>query len=91
MAFDPMVEAIRSALRAVDKDSRSVQPYFDLIDAYEKCAAQESEAELLEQAVYVIRDVRMLPMDDQQKAQLAGLEARVASTLARIKSEKTTP
>ncbi len=91
MAFDPMVEAIRSALRTVDKAPRSVQPYFDLIDAYEKCAAQEREAELLEQAAYVIRDVRMLPMDDQQKTRLAELEARVACTLARIKSEATTP
>ncbi|HMC82280.1 MAG TPA: hypothetical protein VKL61_03530 [Candidatus Polarisedimenticolia bacterium] len=86
MAFDPKVEAIRSALRAVDKDSRAVQPYLNLIDAYEKCADQEDEPELLEQAGFVVRDVKLLPMTEDQKQLLRDLESRVARTLERIRS-----
>ena len=88
MSFEPVVEAIRSALRAVDKDPRAASAYLTLIDAYEKCADKEDEAELLEQAEYVIRDVRKLPMTEEERHQLAELEARVASTLARIRSVK---
>jgi hypothetical protein len=87
MGFDPMVEAIRSAIRAIDRDPRSVPAYLNLIDAYEKCAAQEAEPELLEQAGYVVRDVRMLPLDEEQKRRLSELEARVAATLGRIRPE----
>ena len=86
MVFDPKVEAIRSALRAIDKDSRAVQPYLNLVDAYEKCADQEDEAELLEQASFVMRDVKLLPMTEDQKQLLHELESRVARTLERIRS-----
>jgi hypothetical protein len=86
--FDPAVEAIRSALRAVDDNPRSVAAYLALIDAYEKCADQEDEPELLEQAAFVLRDVRMLPLDEEQQRRLAHLESRVASTLARLSSAK---
>ena len=86
MVFDPRVEAIRSALRAIDKDPRSVPAYLELIDAYEKCANQEGEPELLDQASFVMRDARLLPMTDEQKLLLCDLESRVARTLARIRS-----
>jgi hypothetical protein len=91
VSFDPAVEAIRSALRAVDANPRAVPAYLTLIDAYEKCADKEDEAELLEQAEYVIRDVRKLPMTEEERRQLAVLEARVASTLNRIRSAKEKP
>ena len=84
MSFDPAVEAIRRALRAVDHDPRSVPAYLSLIDAYEKCADKEDEPELLEQAGFVIRDVRRLAMSEEQRRQLALLEARIAATRSRI-------
>lgn len=88
MSFDPLVETIRRALRAVDHDPRSVPAYLSLIEAYERCADQEGEAELLEQAGFVIRDVRKLPMSDEQRQQLALLEARIEATRSRIASGK---
>jgi hypothetical protein len=91
VAFDPMVEAIRSALRTLDKDPKRPDPYLDLIDAYEKCAAKESEPELLEQAGFVIRDVKQLRMTEDQKRRLAELEERVAATLHRIRETTSHP
>ncbi len=76
MSFDPAVEAIRGALRALDADPRSVSACFTLIHAYLECADREEEPELLEQAGFVIRDVRKLPMTESQKQELALLEAR---------------
>jgi hypothetical protein len=88
VVFDPIVEAIRSALRAVDKNPRSVPAYLALIEAYEKCADKEDEPELLEQAGFVIRDVRQLPLSDEEQRRLADLESRVDATQARLKSVK---
>jgi hypothetical protein len=86
VSFDPAVEAIRRALRAVDANPRSVPAYLALIDAYEKCADKEDEAELLEQAGFVIRDVRRLPLSEEQRREIDALEARVAFTAERIRS-----
>ena len=74
-----MVEAIRSALREVDRDPRRPAPYLDLIDAYLRGAAQERELELLEQAGFVIRDVKRLPLEEDDRRRLADLEAKVAA------------
>jgi hypothetical protein len=84
LSFDPLVEAIRRALRAVDHDPRSVPAYLALIEAYERCADQEGKAELLEQAGFVIRDVRKLPMSEDQVGRLEALEGRVAAVRARL-------
>jgi len=86
MAFDPMVEAIRSALRAVDRNPGSASAYLDLIDAYALCADKEGELELLEQAGYVTRDVKSLPLTDEQRQRLAALETRVVAVRARIQA-----
>ena len=84
MVFDPLVEAIRSALRTIDANPRIASNYLNLIEAYENCASKEAEPELLEQAGYVIRDVKKLPLTEEEKSRLAQLEARIAATLARI-------
>ncbi len=89
MAFDPMVEAIRSALRAIDREPRCVAAYLNLIEAYEKCADKEDEPELLEQAGFVVRDVKLLPMTDEQQILLSNLESRVAGTLARLRGRNS--
>ena len=85
MAFDPLVEAIRSALRALDANPRAAANYLALIEAYEKCAEKESEPELLEQATFVIRDAKKLSMSEAERQLLATLEARVAATLFRLR------
>ena len=85
MAFDPLVEAIRSALRALDANPRAAANYLALIEAYEKCADKESEPELLEQATFVIRDAKTLSMSEAERQLLATLEARVATTLFRLR------
>jgi hypothetical protein len=84
MVFDPLVEAIRSALKRLDASPSVVSNYLNLIEAYENCASKEAEPELLEQAGYVIRDVKKLAMTEEEKNRLAGLESRIAATLARI-------
>jgi hypothetical protein len=89
MSFDPIVEAIRAALRAVDSNPRSVPAYLDLLQAYQNCADKENEPELLEQAGYVIRDVRQLPLSEEEKRRLADLESRIAATKARLEAIKT--
>jgi len=85
MAFDPIVQAIRSALRAIDANPRAVPKYLDLIEAYENCADKEDEPELLDQAGFVIRDVKRLPLTEEEKRRLADVEARIAATLARLR------
>ena len=85
MAFDPLVEAIRSSLRAVDANPRAARAYLNLIEAYENCAEKESEVELLDQAMFVIQDVKKLSMTDEEKQRLAQLEARIAVTLSRLR------
>ena len=91
MTFEPIVEAIRSALRAIDRDPRSVPNYLELIRAYERCADQEGEPELLEQAGYVILDVKKLPMSEAETRRLAELEERVVATLSRLRAAKPEP
>ncbi|HEV8335459.1 MAG TPA: hypothetical protein VGR67_03490 [Candidatus Polarisedimenticolia bacterium] len=86
MSFDPIVEAIRAALRAVDRDPRSVPAYLDLLQAYQNCADKENEPELLEQAGYVIRDVKQLPLSEEEKRRLADLESQIAATKARLEA-----
>jgi hypothetical protein len=88
MTFDPIVEAIRAALRAVDSNPRSVPAYLDLLQAYQNCADKENELELLEQAGYVIRDVKQLPLSEEEERRLADLEARIAATKARLEAIK---
>ena len=88
MGFDPLVNAIRSALRAVDEKPGSISAYLDLIGAYQTCAEKEREPELLEQAGYVIRDAKTLAMDDGQRRELAALEKRVATTMEQIRSRE---
>ena len=85
MAFDPLVEAIRSSLRAVDANPRAARAYLNLIEAYENCAEKESEVELLDQAMFVIRDVKKLSLTDEEKIRLVDLEARIAATLSRLR------
>ena len=85
MAFDPLVEAIRSSLRALDAHPRAAAGYLNLIDAYEICAEKEGEAELLDQALFVIRDVKKLSLTDEEKQRLTALEARVSATLSRLR------
>jgi hypothetical protein len=85
MAFDPLVEAIRSSLRAVDANPRAARAYLNLIEAYENCAEKESEAELLDQAMFVIRDVKMLILSEEEKKRLSELEGRIAATLSRLR------
>jgi len=84
MAFDPLVENIRSALRSIDAAPRVAAGYLILIEAYAECADKESEAELLEQADYVVRDVKKLSMTPDEQARLAALESRLASLQARL-------
>jgi hypothetical protein len=84
MVFDPLVEAIRSALRSVDASPSVASNYLNLIEAYENCASKEAEPELLEQAGFVIRDVKKLAMTEEEKSRLEQLEGRIAATLARI-------
>jgi hypothetical protein len=86
MVFDPLVEAIRSSLRALDAEPRAVTHYLALIEAYEKCADQENEPQLLEQAAYVIRDAKKLPLTEPERRRLVTLEERVAATLARLRA-----
>jgi hypothetical protein len=86
VSFDPIVEAIRAALRAVDRDPRSVPAYLDLLQAYQNCADKENEPELLEQAGYVIRDVKQLPLSEEEKRRLADLESQIAATKARLEA-----
>ena len=85
MAFDPLVEAIRSSLRAVDANPRAARAYLNLIEAYENCAEKESEAELLDQAMFVIRDVKKLSLTEEEKQRLVDLEGRIAATLSRLR------
>jgi hypothetical protein len=85
LAFDPLVEAIRSSLRALDANPRAARAYLNLIEAYENCAEKESEAELLDQAMFVIRDVKKLSLSEEEKQRLADLENRVAATLFRLR------
>ena len=85
MTFDPLVQAIRSSLRALDANPRAARAYLNLIEAYENCAEKESEAELLDQAMFVIQDVKKLSMTDEEKLRLAQLEARIAVTLSRLR------
>jgi hypothetical protein len=89
MTFDPIVEAIRAALRAVDKNPRSVPAYLDLLQAYQNCADKENELELLEQAGYVLRDVKQLPLSEEEERRLADLESQIAATKARLEAIKT--
>ena len=89
MSFEPIVEAIRSALRAIDRDPKAVPNYLELIEAYERCADREGEPELLEQAGYVIVDVKKLAMSEAEKHRLAELEERVAATRARLRAAET--
>ena len=84
MAFDPLVENIRSALRAIDAAPRIAAGYLTLIEAYAECADKESEPELLDQADYVVRDVKKLAMTPEEKDRLQGLETRLAEIQARI-------
>ena len=84
MAFDPLVENIRSALRSLDAAPRNAAGYLTLIEAYAECADKESEPELLEQADYVVRDVKKLAMTPEEKDRLQGLETRLAEIQARI-------
>jgi hypothetical protein len=86
MVFDPLVEAIRGALRALDADPRNASCYFILIEAYQECADKESEPELLEQAEYVIRDAKRLPLTAEEALRLAGLELRVSTSLQRLRA-----
>jgi len=86
MVFDPLVEAIRGALRALDADPRNASRYFALIEAYEKCADKESEPELLEQAEYVIRDAKKLALTPEEARRLTGLELRVSTLLQRLRA-----
>ncbi len=88
MSFEPIVEAIRSALRAIDRDPKAVRNYLELIEAYERCADQEGEPELLEQAGYVVLDVKKLPLSEAEKRRLAELEERVAATWSRLRAAK---
>ena len=85
MTFDPLVQAIRSSLRALDANPRAARAYLNLIEAYENCAEKESEPELLDQAMFVIQDVKKLSMTDEEKLRLAQLEARIAVTLSRLR------
>jgi hypothetical protein len=85
MVFDPLVEAIRSSLRAVDANPRAARAYLNLIEAYENCAEKESEVELLDQAMFVIRDVKQLALSEEEKLRLADLENRIAATLSRLR------
>jgi hypothetical protein len=85
MAFDPLVEAIRSSLRALDANPRAARAYLNLIEAYENCAEKESEPELLDQAMFVIRDVKKLTLSEEEKHRLADLEGRVSATLSRLR------
>ena len=85
-----MVEAIRSALREVDRDPRRPAPYLDLIDAYLRGATQEGEPELLEQAGFVIRDVKRLPLEEADRRRLADLEAKVAACEAALRGPRST-
>ena len=85
MTFDPLVQAIRSSLRALDANPRAARAYLNLIEAYENCAEKESEPELLDQAMFVIQDVKKLSMTDEEKQRLAQLEARIAVTLSRLR------
>ncbi|MCI0657178.1 MAG: hypothetical protein L0170_08920 [Acidobacteria bacterium] len=85
MTFDPLVQAIRSSLRALDANPRAARAYLNLIEAYENCAEKESEAELLDQAMFVIQDVKKLSMTDAEKLRLAQLEARIAVTRSRLR------
>ncbi|MCI0568724.1 MAG: hypothetical protein L0Z52_11165 [Acidobacteria bacterium] len=89
MAFDPLVEAIRSSLRALDANPRAARAYLNLIEAYEDCAEKESEAELLDQAMFVIRDVKLLALSEEEKRRLADLEVRVTATLSRLRPAGT--
>ena len=89
MSFDPIVEAIRAALRAVDKNPRSVPAYLDLLQAYQDCADKENEPELLEQAGYVLRDVKQLPLSEEEKRRLADVESQIEATKARLEAIKT--
>ena len=89
MVFEPLVEAIRKALRAIDANPRIVPNYLNLIEAYENCASKEAEPELLDQAAYVIRDVKQLTLTEDEKERLADLESRVSATLARIRPQRT--
>ena len=86
MVFDPLVEAIRSALRALDADPKAPSSYFALIEAYERCADKESEPELLEQAWFVIRDAKKLPLNEEEHRRLATLELRVSTCLSRLRA-----
>jgi len=88
VVFDPIVEAIRSALRAVDSNPRSVPAYLDLLQAYQNCADKENEPELLEQADYVLRDVKQLPLAEEEKRRLDDLESRITATKARLAALK---
>jgi hypothetical protein len=85
VTFDPLVQAIRSSLRALDANPRAARAYLNLIEAYENCAEKESEAELLDQAMFVIQDVKKLSMTDEEKLRLADLERRIAVTLSRLR------
>jgi len=85
MAFDPLVEAIRSSLRAVDANPRAARAYLNLIEAYENCAEKESEPELLDQAMFVIRDVKQLSLSEGEKLRLSELQKRVTATLSRLR------
>jgi hypothetical protein len=85
MGFDPLVEAIRSSLRALDANPRAARAYLNLIEAYENCAEKESEAELLDQAMYVIRDVKKLSLTPEEIQRLADLEGRITATLSRLR------
>ena len=85
MTFDPLVEAIRKALRVLDANPRNARPYLDLIQAYLDCADKESEPELLEQAIFVIRDVKKLSLSDEETSRLTALESQVMQTLTRLR------
>ena len=85
MAFDPLVEAIRSSLRALDANPRAARAYLNLIEAYENCAEKESEPELLDQAMFVIRDVKKLTLSEEERRRLADLEGRISATLSRLR------
>jgi len=85
MTFDPLVEAIRKSLRTLDASPGNPGAYLDLIQAYLNCAQKESEPELLDQATFVIRDVRKLSLTDEQSARLAALETEVRDSLLRLR------
>ena len=91
MAFDPLVENIRSALRSVDAAPRNAAGYLILLEAYAECADKESEPELLEQAAYVVRDVKKLTMTAEEKDRLQGLESRLANLQARFGASGVKP